>query len=167
VRLKQVVVNLFTTGYNLALTAGGEPATGIETTGLIESGPRHHFFPFPSAVHSRGQGQSGLFGLGLSSGYASRAAWLSGLKAADLAGKGKGLFTSASLDADLNGVAPHGVNIQHTGSAPDFIALIQSHQAWIAKNFPGFYSWQHKVEQQVQSSHESIHGAFPRTLFLV
>jgi filamentous hemagglutinin family protein len=93
---------------------------------------------------------AGVHGLGLSSGYPSRADWLSGLKAADPAEKVKGLFTSASLLAGLNGVALHGVNIQRIGSAPDFIALVKSHQAWIAKNFPGFYSWQHKVEKQVQ-----------------
>ena len=105
------------------------------------------------AVNATDPGQSlfaGVQGLGIPDGYKSRADWLANLKAADLAEKAKGLFTSSTLFAGLNGVVPHGINIQQVGSRPDFVALVQSHQAWIAQNFPGFYSWQHKVEQQVQ-----------------
>jgi hypothetical protein len=113
--------------------------------------PQIHFPDFDSYCADPGRSiVADLKGITLASGYTTRAQWLAALKAADLAANAKGLFTAQSLLANLSGSIPHGATFQNTLSRPDFLKMVQQHQAWIAKNDPGFYSWQHKVEQQVQ-----------------
>ena len=99
-------------------------------------------------------------GISLVSGYKSRADWLAGLKQTDLAANGKGLFTDKTLFSSLLAPAPQGVTVQSTLSRPDFVQMVKEHQAWIAKNFSGFYNWQAKVEKQVNKllKQEDNHG---------
>jgi filamentous hemagglutinin family protein len=92
----------------------------------------------------------GVTGLGVPKGYTSRADWLASLRTQDSAGKGQGLFSNGSLFAGLFGSVPNGVKTVGAASQPDFLALLQAHRAWIAKNDPGFYGWQAQVEKQVQ-----------------
>jgi hypothetical protein len=85
----------------------------------------------------------------LASGYTTRAQWLAALKTADLAAKrSRPLYREAPLRRPHR-IDSARVTSQNTLSRPDFLKMVQQ-QAWIAKNDPGFYSWQHKVEQQVQ-----------------
>jgi limonene-1,2-epoxide hydrolase len=84
----------------------------------------------------------------LASGCKSRADWLAALKQTDLAANGKRLFTAKTLFSNLFASAPQGVRFQSTLSRPDFVQMVKAHQAWIAKNSSGFYSWQHKVEKR-------------------
>jgi hypothetical protein len=92
----------------------------------------------------------GITGQRVPKGYTSRADWLASLKTRDLAAKGQGLFTSRSLLVGLSGAIPKGVSVVGNSNQPDFLALLQAHRAWIAKNDPGFYAWQAQVEKQVQ-----------------
>ena len=110
----------------------------------------HNLKPAVSAADPGRSIVADVKGVTLASGYTTRAQWLAALKATDLAGNLKGLFTARPLLANLVGAIPHGVTFEKTLVRLDFLEMVRQHQAWIAKNDPGFYSWQHKVEQQVQ-----------------
>ena len=114
----------------------------------------HNLKPAVSAADPGRSIVADVKGITLASGYTTRAQWLAAFKTADLAANAKGLFSGKALMAILYGSIPHGVTFQSTLSRPDFLKMVQQHQAWIAKNDPGFYSWQHKVEQQVQKKIE-------------
>jgi hypothetical protein len=93
-------------------------------------------------------------GISLASGYATRAAWLAALKVKDLAVEGKGPITDKTLFAGLIGSIPHGITFQKTLGRTRFVSMVQQHQAWVAKNYPGFYAWQHKFDGQVRKQIE-------------
>jgi hypothetical protein len=115
----------------------------------------HNLKPAVSAADPGHSIVADVKGITLASGYTTRAQWLAALKAADLAGNLKGLFAANSLFANLAAPIPQGVTFQKTLARPDFLEMVRQHQAWIAKNDPGFYSWRHKVEQQVEKKIEA------------
>jgi len=115
----------------------------------------HNLKPAVSAADPGRSIVADVKGITLASGYTIRAQWLTALKAADLAGNLKGLFSANSLFANLAAPIPREVTFQKTLARPDFLEMVRQHQAWIARNDPGFYSWQHKVEQQVEKKIEA------------
>lgn len=96
------------------------------------------------------------------------AGWLAALQATNLAAHAQGLFSGAqSLFSNLVGSVPQGVRFQNTLGRPDFGQMVQAHQAWLAKNDPGFYGWQAQVQKAVQKQVKQEEKAGDQLLGLI